>query len=162
MILHRGEQVLTQGPATSLTHDKASGTLYLTSHRLVFETTRPGILRPGSTATVLDLPLDLVSDAHVDRPRLRVRFLDSSRLRFETHRGGVDFVVDHPEVWRQYFAQVKRERDPPFHPSGAPALSVQVHVPAAPPAPAVHLRCPYCRTVYDERKGRCPSCGAVP
>jgi hypothetical protein len=100
MILQRDEKILTQGPATSLTHAKAQGLLFLTNYRLVFETSRSGLLRPGSTSTLLDLPLDQVSDAHVNRPRLRVRFLDSSRLRFQTHRGEVDFVVDHPEVWR--------------------------------------------------------------
>lgn len=158
MILLRGEKVLTQGPATSLTHDKASGLLFLTNYRLVFETHRPGLLRPGSTSTLLDLPLDQVSDAHVNRPRLRIRFIDSSRLRFETHRGEVDFVVDHPEVWRQYFADAKRETAPPS--PYPPAVVVQVTVPPSPPAPSIHVRCPYCRTTYEESRGRCPTCGA--
>jgi hypothetical protein len=118
MILHRGENVLTQGPATCLTQDKTSGPLFLTNYRLVLEANRAGLLRPGPTSTLLDLPLDPVSDAHVDRPRLRIRFLDSSRLRFQTHRGEVDFVVDHPEIWRKYFADLKREslRPPGYHP----------------------------------------------
>jgi hypothetical protein len=161
MILLRDEKILTQGPATSLTHDKASGLLFLTNYRLVFETTRPGLLRPGSTSTLLDLPLDQVSDAHVNRPRLRIRFLDSSRLRFQTHRGEVDFVVDHPEVWRHYFAQAKRETYPPSPTPVAPAISVQVNVPPPPPASTIYIRCPYCRTTYDETRGRCPTCGAT-
>jgi hypothetical protein len=161
MILHRDEKILTQGPATSLTHDKATGLLFLTNHRLVFEATHPGFLRPGSTSTLLDLPLDQVSDAHVNRPRLRIRFLDSSRLRFQTHRGEVDFVVDHPEVWHQYFADAKRQTYPPSHGPAAPTVSVHVHVPPAPAASTVYLRCPYCRTTYDETKGRCPTCGAT-
>lgn len=161
MILHKGEKILTQGPATSLTHDKAPGLLFLTNYRLVFETTRPGLLRPGSTSTLLDLPLDLVSDAHVNRPRLRIRFLDSSRLRFQTHKGEIDFVVDHPEVWRQFFADAKRETYPPSHPPTTPPLTVHVNVPPAPPPSTIYLRCPYCRTTYDETKGRCPTCGAT-
>jgi hypothetical protein len=160
LILQRGEKILTQGPATSLTHDKATGLLFLTNYRLVFEATRSGLLRPGSTSTLLDLPLDQVSDAHVNRPRLRIRFLDSSRLRFQTHRGEVDFVVDHPEIWRQYFADVKRETYPPPN-TPPPAVSVQVNVPPAPPASRIYLRCPYCRTTYDETRGRCPTCGAT-
>jgi hypothetical protein len=161
MILLRDEKILTQGPATSLTHDKATGLLYLTNYRLVFETSRAGLLRPGSTSTLLDLPLEQVSDAHVNRPRLRIRFLDSSRLRFQTHRGEVDFVVDHPEVWRQYFADAKRQTYPASHAAWAPTVSVQVNVPPAPPASTVYIRCPYCRTTYDETKGRCPTCGAT-
>jgi hypothetical protein len=161
MILHRGEKILTQGPATSITHDKAPGLLFLTNYRLVFETTRPGILRAGSTSTLLDLPLDQVSDAHVNRPRLRVRFLDSSRLRFQTHRGEVDFVVDHPEIWRQYFADAKREMDLPSRAPPPPAIAVHVTVPPAPPATTIHIRCPYCRSTYDEARGRCPTCGAT-
>ncbi|MGA7861117.1 MAG: hypothetical protein WCB19_04605 [Thermoplasmata archaeon] len=161
MILHRGEKILTQGPATSLTHDKATGLLFLTNYRLVFEASRSGLLRPGSTSTLLDLPLEQVSDAHVNRPRLRIRFLDSSRLRFQTHRGEVDFVVDHPEVWRQYFADAKRETYPPSHSPAAPAITVHVNVPPAPPASTIHIRCPYCRTTYDEARGRCPTCGAT-
>ncbi len=160
MILHKGEKILTQGAATSLTHDKVSGLLFLTNYRLVFEATRPGLLRPGSTSTLLDLPLDQVSDAHVNRPRLRIRFLDSSRLRFQTHRGEIDFVVDHPEVWRQYFAEAKRETYPPSHATVTP-VTVQVNVPPAAPSSTVYLRCPYCRTTYDETKGRCPTCGAT-
>lgn len=161
MILHRGEKILTQGPATSLTHDKASGLLFLTNYRLVFETSRSGLLRPGSTSTLLDLPLDLVSDAHVNRPRLRIRFLDSSRLRFQTHRGEVDFVVDHPEIWRQYFADAKQETLPPSLRPPTPPISVQVNVPPPPPGGTIYLRCPYCRTTYDETRGRCPTCGAA-
>jgi len=160
MILQRGEKILTQGPATSLTHDKASGLLFLTNYRLVFEATRSGLLRPGSTSTLLDLPLEQVSDAHVNRPRIRIRFLDSSLLRFQTHRGEVDFVVDHPEVWRQYFADAKREAYPPSHAPVPPTVSVQVNVPPAPPS-TIHIRCPYCRTAYDETRGRCPNCGAT-
>ncbi|MCI4347512.1 MAG: hypothetical protein L3J97_02695 [Thermoplasmata archaeon] len=161
MILLRDEKILTQGAATSLTHDKAAGLLFLTNYRLVFEANRPGLFRPGSTSTLLDLPLEQVSDAHVSRPRLRVRFLDSSRLRFQTHRGEVDFVVDHPEVWRQYFADAKRTAYPPSYTSGPPTISVQVHVPPAPPSPPIHIRCAYCRTAYDESLGRCPNCGAT-
>jgi hypothetical protein len=162
MILLRGEKILTQGPATSLTHGKAPGLLFLTNYRLVFETTTgTGLLRAGSTSTLLDLPLDQISDAHVNRPRLRIRFLDSSRLRFHTHRGEVDFAVDHPEVWRQYFADVKRESYPPSQGPAPPVISVQVNVPPAPSESTIHLRCPYCRTTYDEARGRCPTCGAV-
>ena len=161
MILQRDEKILTQGPATSLTHGKASGLLFLTNYRIVFETSRPGLIRAGTTSTLLDLPLDVVSDAHVSRPRLRVRFLDSSRLRFQTHRGEVDFVVDHPEVWRQYFADAKRERYPPSHVPAPPPVSVHITVPPSPPATAIHIRCPYCRSTYDERRGRCPTCGAT-
>jgi hypothetical protein len=161
MILLRDEKVLTQGPATSLTHDKAQGLLFLTNYRLVFEASRPGLLRAGSTSTLLDLPLDQVSDAHVSRPRLRIRFLDSSRLRFQTHRGEVDFVVDHPEIWRQYFADAKRESYPASRSPPPPAVTVHVNIPAAPPASTIYLRCPYCRTTYDETRGRCPTCGAT-
>jgi len=137
VILQRDEKILTQGPATSLTHGKASGLLFLTNYRIVFETSRPGLIRAGTTSTLLDLPLDVVSDAHVSRPRLRVRFLDSSRLRFQTHRGEVDFVVDHPEVWRQYFADAKRERYPPSHVPAPPPVSVHITVPPSPPATAI-------------------------
>lgn len=161
MILHRDEKVLTQGPATSVTHGKASGLLFLTNFRLVFETHRPGLIRPGSTSTLLDLPLDMVSDAHVNRPRLRVRFLDSSRLRFQTHRGEVDFVVDHPEVWHQYFADAKRQMELPSQAAPPPAIAVHVTVPPSSSPSAIHLRCPYCRTTYDESRGRCPNCGAT-
>jgi len=161
MILHRGEKVLTQGPATSLTHQKATGLLFLTNYRLVFESTRPGLIRAGSTSTLLDLPLDMVADAHVNRPRLRIRFLDSSRLRFQTHRGEVDFVVDHPEIWRQYFAEAKRETYPASAVASTPPITVQVHLPPSPPGPTVLFRCPYCRTTYDEARGRCPNCGAT-
>lgn len=161
MILHRGEKVLTQGPATSLTHQKTSGLLFLTNYRLVFEVTRSGLIRAGSTSTLLDLPLDMISDAHVNRPRLRIRFLDSSRLRFQTHRGEVDFVVDHPEVWRQFFAGAKRDTPPPTLGGGPPPITVQVHVPPSPASPTVLMRCPYCRSTYDESRGRCPTCGAT-
>ena len=161
MILHRDEKILTQGPATSLTHDKATGLLFLTNYRLVFEASSPGLLRAGSPSTLLDLPLQEVSDAHVTRPLIRIRFLDSSRLRFQTHRGEVDFVVDHPEIWRQYFADAKRESYLPSQTPPPPTISVQVHVPPAPSAPPIHIRCPYCRTAYNESLGRCPNCGAT-
>jgi len=161
VILLRAERILTQGPATSLTHDKAMGLLFLTNYRLVFEANRPGLLRAGSTSTLLDLPLDQVSDVHVSRPRLRIRFLASSRLRFQTHRGEVDFVVDHPEVWRRYFADAKRETLPASLTPGASPVTIQVNLPPAPPPATIHLRCPYCRTTYDEARGRCPTCGAA-
>jgi hypothetical protein len=161
LILHRGEKILTQGPATSITHGKASGLLFLTNYRLVFETSRWGLIRAGSTSTILDLPLDQVSDAHVNRPRLRIRFLDASRLRFQTHRGEVDFVVDHPEVWHQHFADAKREMDLASRIPPPPAIAVHVNLPPAPPATTIHIRCPYCRTTYDEARGRCPTCGAT-
>ncbi len=164
MILRAGEKVLTTGRAVSITHSDAAGVLYLTTQRLIFETSRSGLFRAGSTSTLLDLPLAAVSDAHVDRPRIRVRRATAARIRFVTPHGEVDFRVDHPEVWRQYLAAAKRAAPPPERPAPS-SVTVSVHLPpagpAAPaPAPVIRVRCPYCRAVYDEALGRCPGCGA--
>jgi hypothetical protein len=118
-----------------------------------------GLRRPGTTSTLLDLPLERVSDAHVNRPRLRIRFLDASRLRFQTRRGEVDFVVDHPEIWRPFFVDAKRKMDPTPHPA---TVAVHVNLPPPPPTPAIHVRSRYGGTPYDEHLGRCPRCGASP
>ena len=162
MILLPGESILTQGEATLLDNGTRGGQLFLTDRRLVFEARASGLLRAGSTSTVLDFPIDSIRDAHVNRPRLGIPLITSSTLRFETVHGPKDFRVDHPEIWRRYLVRAKTTRASAGPAPRAPDVVVNVHVPPAPPAraPVVKVRCPYCKTVYDESLGKCPRCGA--
>jgi hypothetical protein len=53
--------------------------------------------------------------------------------------------------------EAKEEAHPP-----SSRLHLTIHTPAATASdPKVMLRCPYCRTVYPELAGKCPSCGAA-
>ncbi len=139
------------------------GLLFLTTHRLLFEGRMTDgrltqALRGPRLSTLLDVPLRQISNAHVD-PRL----IGRPTLRVDLQGHARSFRVVDAASWYSSISVAKRQAGPPSSWPGQPS-PVVVHVqtpPAPPPPPAtVRARCPYCKTVYDEAVGNCPSCGS--
>lgn len=161
VLLNPGETVVRQEHCRM---ESRPGLLLLTNQRLLFEgRLTEGFLtqafRGPRMATLLDAPLHQVSNAHLDRrllgrPSLRVDLLGKFRT----------FRVSDAGAWFTAIAAAKQQADHPSSWTGQPSpvvLQVQAPPPPPPPPPAVvRVRCPYCRTVYDEAAGKCPSCGS--
>ncbi len=59
----------------------------------------------------------------------------------------------------QALARARARATPPSGEAPAVHLHLTLHQPPGSPGP-VYVRCSYCRTVYPELAGKCPSCGA--
>jgi hypothetical protein len=152
MLLGHGESLLRSAFAvlkSGITPESAlgPGVLYLTNHRLVFESGKPGRLgRRGAVATVVDAPLTTVRD--LDVPRRRV---GGPRLVVTLTVGRPTFDLLDPGDWASAIATAKRSQPPP----GATVTerwTIERQV--------VKIRCRYCGNLGNEVDGRCPSCGA--
>ncbi|HXW66564.1 MAG TPA: hypothetical protein VEL82_01590 [Thermoplasmata archaeon] len=157
MLLHPGESRLRSAYAVlegeSPEGTRGPGVLYLTSHRLVFETTLPrggvrAIVRGRETTTVLDASLSQVRNLSVRRPRL-----GRPRLVVELTEGRPAFDLLAPEDWAAAIASAKRSAPPTAVP-GAPAFSPVVE------REVVRVRCRYCGSLARESDPRCAACGA--
>ncbi len=154
MLLHPEESVRRSAYAVlegDDVHDslRGPGVLYLTTHRLVFESPASrGLVRDlwqgRETRTVLDLALAEVRNASVRRGRL-----GRPRLVLEIGPQRAAFDVLEPEVWAGAIAVARRSVPAPGR---APTLVVERQV--------VKVRCRFCGSLGDEVAGRCPSCGA--
>jgi hypothetical protein len=152
MLLQHGESLLRSAFAvlkSGITPEAAlgPGVLYLTNHRLVFESGRIGRLgRRTPPATVVDAPLTEVKDLGVTRRRV-----GGPRLEVALPIGRPTFDVLEPQEWVAAIALAKRSSPPP----GA-TVTERVTIERQ----VVKVRCRYCSTLGNEVDGRCPSCGA--
>ncbi len=154
MLLGPGEEilrseyaVLVEGQAAAAL-DRATGVLYLTNQRCVFEIRASrGVVRDltrGRTPeTLLDASLGTLRNVSVLRPRL-----GRPRLHIEVHRARLTFDVLDPDAWQRSVAQARRAMAPP----GLVTHTIERQV--------VKVRCRYCGSLANEVDGRCPSCGA--
>lgn len=143
--------------------------LTLTNRRLVVSR-RTGLpRRTDRTLLSVDWP-------SVRRTSVESREGEPPLLVLETGDGGpdpprrVELPVEEPlRVQRSVDRLVEASLPPPPKearaggPSGSPVVHIHLTVHrspgTAPPGP-VYVRCGYCRTVYPEVAGKCPSCGA--
>jgi hypothetical protein len=156
MLLHAGESKLRSAYAVleveSPRAARGPGVLYVTTHRLVFESAvSPGIVRGlvrgKETMTVLDAGLAQVRNASVRRGRI-----GRERLLVELVIGRPEFDVLDPEGWVAAIAAAKRMVPVAsgYGPTGTHTIERQV----------VKVRCRYCGALGNEVDGRCPTCGA--
>jgi hypothetical protein len=126
--------------------EERQGLLLLTNHRLLFEgRMSEGLmtqaLRGPRMATMLDVPLRQVSNAHVDR-----RPIGRPCLRVGLQGHGHTFRVGGAAAW--YIAIAAAKQQPASGtPWGGPPAPVVVQIQSPPPLPAplpplVRLRCP--------------------
>ncbi|HYA58381.1 MAG TPA: hypothetical protein VEH57_08005 [Thermoplasmata archaeon] len=157
MLLNHGESLLQSAYAVLENTEPPSsahgpGVLYLTTHRLVFESSVSSgrvrdFVRGREPRIVLEASLLSVRDARVRRGRL-------GKPRFVVDLGGSRpaFDVLDPDGWCSALAQAKRALPLPT-PPGAPATyTIERQV--------VKVRCRFCGSLGNEVDGRCPSCGA--
>jgi hypothetical protein len=156
MLVHPGESKLRSAYAVMDGYGPESyrgpGVLYLTSQRLVFESSiSPGLMRGllqgRETVTVLDAPLAHVRNASVQRRRL-----GNDRLHVELTTGRPSFDVLDPEGWIGQLAAAKRALPSTLT---SPPVFVQTIE-----RQVVKVRCRYCASLGNEIDGRCPNCGA--
>ncbi len=154
MLLHAGESRLRSAYAVlegdSPEHAQGPGVLYLTTQRLVFETSHPrgaarALARARESRTVLDASLAQVRNVEVRRPRL-----GRERLVVELTVGRPAFDVLDPDSWAAAIALAKRSAPSPEGPFTTRIIERQV----------VKVRCRYCGSLGNEVDGRCPTCGA--
>jgi hypothetical protein len=157
MLLHPGESKLRSSYAVIENYGPESyrgpGVLYLTTHRLLFESSVSagfvrGLVRGKDTVTVLETPLSHVRNALVRKGRL-----GRPRLQVELTAGRPAFDVLDPEAWIAAIATAKHAM--PVAP--APGATVATYTIER---QVVKIRCRYCGSLGNEVDGRCPTCGA--
>jgi hypothetical protein len=157
MLLHPGESKLRSSYAVIEGYGPESyqgpGVLYLTTHRLLFESTISaglvqGLVRGRETVTVLEASLPHVRNVSVRRGRL-----GGARLQVELTAGRPAFDVLDPEAWIAAIALAKRSMPPPS--AGPPVFTHTIE------RQVVKIRCRYCGSLGNEVDGRCPTCGAA-
>ena len=129
---------------------RGPGTLYLTSHRLVFEgpisrSFRGGVVPGERSARVVDRPLREIDNT-------TVRSESNGRAWLDVQFPDVHAVLDvlEPEAWARAILQAKRV----FATPGALAPSLAGR-------PAVRIRCRVCGNPMNDPNAPCPTCGAV-
>jgi len=151
MLLHHGESLLRSAYVVLEGEEvpgaaHGPGVLYLTTHRLVFESGRArGLARGEPSRTVLDASLHEVRNVGVPRRRL-----GRERLLVELTLGRPVFDVLDPHAWASAIAQAKRAL-----PIGGASSTTLIE------RQVVKVRCRYCGHLGDEVVGRCASCGAA-
>ncbi len=152
MLLRHGESLLLSSYAVleSGVEPEASlgpGVLYLTNHRLVFESGRPGRLgRQRPTSTVVNASLHDVHDVQVPRRRL-----GPPRLIVELTHGRPSFDVLDAAGWAAALARAKRA-----YPAPGPQVVEKITIERE----VVKVRCRFCGSLAPEGTSRCPACGA--
>ena len=129
------------------------GVLYLTTHRLIFESSVStgfvrGLVRGKETVTILEASLLHVRNIFVRKGRL-----GRPRLQVELTAGRPSFDVLDPDAWIAAVALAKRSLSFP-----APGGAVATHTIER---QVVKVRCRYCGGLGNEVDGRCPTCGAA-
>ena len=157
MLLHAGESRLRSAYAVmeGITPSVANGpgVLYLTTQRLVFESSVSrgvvrGLVLGKETVTVVDASLHQVRNVSVRHGRI-----GRDRLQVELLSARPSFDVLEPEAWVAAIALAKR--------SMPPASSVSTaYVTHTIERQVVKVRCRYCGSLGNEVDGRCPTCGA--
>jgi hypothetical protein len=152
MLLQRDEGVLRSeyavligGEGTGLDRRRA-GVLYLTNHRLLFESHQSrGVMRGRDPVILLDAPLFALTNVSVRRPTL-----GKPRLVVESGRVRAAFDVLGPDEWVSSTAEARQALAPPHGTVATHTIERQV----------VKVRCRFCGRLGDERDGQCPACGA--
>lgn len=156
MLLHPGEAKLRSSYAVlegyGPSGHQGPGVLYLTTQRLIFETSVAsglvrGLVLGKETVTVLEASLPHVRNVSVRRGRL-----GRSRLQVELTAGRPSFDVLDPEAWTAAIAFAKRSAPPHL---GAPVATYTIE------RQVVKIRCRYCGGLGNEVDSRCPTCGAA-
>ena len=157
MLLHSGESKLRSSYAVIEGYGPESyrgpGVLYLTTQRLIFESSVSsglvrGLMLGRETVTVLETPLGHVRNASVRRGRL-----GRARLQLELTVGRPSFDVLDPEAWTAAIATAKQSMPPPAVGGAVTMHTIERQV--------VKIRCRYCGSLGNEVDGRCPTCGAA-
>jgi hypothetical protein len=157
MLLHHGESRLRSAYAVlegiAPAAANGPGVLYLTTQRLVFESSvSKGIVRGlvlgRETVTVLDASLFQVRNVSVRRGRV-----GHDRLQVELTRGRPSFDVLDPDAWLAAIALAKRSLPSPYAATGFVTHTIERQV--------VKIRCRFCGGLGNEVDGRCPACGAA-
>jgi hypothetical protein len=155
MLLKGGESLLRSAyavadasPALGLA--RGPGVLYLTSHRLLFETPESrGAVRDFVQGKAVRLALDTalpdLRNASVRRGRVA-----RPRLVLEFAAGRAAFDVLDPDAWLGQIAMARR--DLPSTSAGPSVYTVE--------RPVIKVRCRFCGTLGHEGDARCPACGA--
>jgi hypothetical protein len=156
MLVHPGESKLRSAYAVMDGYGPESyrgpGVLYLTTQRVVFESSVSpglvrGLVRGRDTVTVLDAPLAQIRNASIRRRRL-----GADHLVLELSVGRPAFDVLDPEGWIAQIAAAKRGQPPTL--TSAPVFVQTIE------RQVVKVRCRYCASLGNEIDGRCPNCGA--
>jgi hypothetical protein len=156
MLVHPGESKLRSAYAVLDGYGpeayRGPGVLYLTTQRMVFESSvSPGLVRGlvhgREIITVLDAPL-----VHVHNASVRRRRIGSDLLIVELTAGRPSFDVLDPEGWISQIGAAKRTAPPTL---SSPPVFVQTIE-----RQVVKVRCRYCGSLGNEVDGRCPNCGA--
>jgi len=154
MLLDHGESLLRSAYAVLEGTDasraaRGPGVLYLTTHRLVFESPASAglvrdLVRGRATRIGLEASLHVVRDAVVRRGRI-----GRSRLVLDLGSSRPSFGLLEPDAWCGAIAQAKRALPPPGTVVATHTIERQV----------VKVRCRYCGGLGNEVDGRCPNCG---
>lgn len=156
MLLHHGESRLRSAYAVmeGITPSAANGpgVLYLTTQRLVFESSVSrgvvrGLVLGKETMTVVDASLLQVRNVSIRRGRV-----GRDRLQVEMTSGRPSFDVLDPDAWVAAIALAKRSL-PPYSTTAFVTHTIERQV--------VKVRCRYCGGLGNEVDGRCPACGAA-
>jgi hypothetical protein len=157
MLLHPGESKLRSSYAVIEGYGPSAyqgpGVLYLTTHRVVFESTVSaglvrGLVRGKETVTILEAPLPHVRNAAIRRGRLGRPW-----LQLELTAGRPSFDVLDPDAWKAAIAAAKHSMPSPSNPGPVATHTIERQV--------VKIRCRYCGSLGNEVDGRCPMCGAA-
>lgn len=138
-MLTSGEQLVLQRGVQSLMSG-TMGLLLVTNRRVVYES-----LNVHRTTTEVDIPLDLVRDAHVG-----LGAAGESILRLQSSRGEISFRTPDANALREAIARGKAQTGP----AGDSARSGAA-------VPLVLLHCRQCGTLSPAGTQRCSSCGAA-
>jgi hypothetical protein len=129
------------------------GVLYLTTQRLVFESSVSrgvvrGLVLGKETVTVMEASLLQIRNVSVRRGRI-----GRERLQVELVVGRPSFDVLEPDAWVAAIALAKRSMPSPYASTAYVTHTIERQV--------VKVRCRYCGGLGNEVDGRCPFCGAA-
>ena len=154
------ETRLFEGPAT---YRGQAGVLTVTDGRVRFTRIRGLVAKKATVRWEVPLARVLEVEGSSTATDRRIAIVSESATRRRTSRAELE--VEEPatvlHVIEQALAEHRRteSRRGAGSPAGSPtAVHVTINAPTAPTR--VMVRCPYCRSVYPETDGKCPSCGA--
>ncbi|MHB1434610.1 MAG: hypothetical protein ACYCPN_00200 [Thermoplasmata archaeon] len=171
MLLNRGEALIAQQPGYLLDAPGTEyGTFFLTNRRVLFEIQGRGILSGSKVRIPFQVPLPLLRNVAVGRPRL-----GSPILHLEGPQGQWKLRVQDPDALSLAIITAREnlpELPPPPPPGSGPPRPGTQGIPPPPPfppmpssppppaAPAVVFRCRYCGGLSPPTETKCRSCGA--
>jgi rubrerythrin len=87
--------------------------------------------------------------------------MKSAELISPSFNGGEEFLQmkKQPDFWRSMAIKNRKLKDEQKTQTSSSQLSIREIIKEK--EVIVKIRCPYCRTLYDETKDKCPTCGAT-